>query len=316
MTSEQRTTQDDRILVNNRLKGPRHEIKRGEEGFPDALMHIDSPPEKLYVIGDIDCLNDGLAVVGARKATPYGLLAAKKFTTRAAQKGITIISGGALGCDSAAHRAALESKGKTVAILGGGCDVIYPAQNCSLFQQIIDGGGAILSEHAWDFPPLPHTFRMRNRLIAGLARATLIVEAGIPSGTFSTADDALSSNRDVLVVPGSITSPNSRGTNRLLYQGAIPIVDEESFEDALFNIFGFLKNPSVQKTKDTINDPILRALYANPMRIDELLTLVDTNESATDKIQYLTVHLAELQHTGKIAAYPDGTFGPAEKAFR
>lgn len=108
-------------------------------------------------------------------------------------------------------------------VLGGGCDCIYPESNRDLFQEVVDKGGAVISEHQWQFPPMPYTFRARNRIIAGLSRATLIVEAGLPSGTFSTADDALSSNREVLVVPGAITSPTSRGANRLLYQGATPI---------------------------------------------------------------------------------------------
>ena len=124
-----------------------------------------------------------------------------------------MVSGGARGCDAAAHAAALEEGGRTVAFLGGGCDRLYPAEHEGLFQRIVDEGGAVVSEHAWDEDPKPYRFRLRNRLIAGLARATLIVEAGLPSGTFSTADEALAANRDVLVVPGAITAVSSRGAN-------------------------------------------------------------------------------------------------------
>ncbi len=211
---------------------------RGDACYPEALTVVSHPPQCLYLIGDPDALQEGLAVVGARKATPYGLSCARHFAGIAAERGIVVVSGGARGCDAAAHEAALAAHGKTVAFLGGGCDEIYPAENASLFQRIIDTGGAVVSEREWGFEPLPFTFRERNRLIAGLARATLIVEAGLPSGTFSTADAALEANRDVLVVPGAITSSCSRGANRLIYQGAVPVVDDETFADQLNGLFG------------------------------------------------------------------------------
>ena len=218
MVGEPTTTEAKRIhkahyasIPVTKLQGPRYALRRGANGYPDSLMGIPDPPKTLYVVGNLDALNDGLAVVGARKATPYGSSAAAKFAGLAAAKGVPVVSGGALGCDSQAHRGALDAGGKTVAVLGGGCDVPYPVRNASLFQEIVDKGGAVVSERDWEFPPLPYTFRARNRIIAGLARATLIVEAGLPSGTFSTADEALAANRDVLVVPGPITSPTSLG---------------------------------------------------------------------------------------------------------
>lgn len=228
-----------------KLKGPRVVIERGSEGYPSAFEVVRNPPEKLYVLGDPSSLVEGLAVVGARKATPYGLGCAERFSAMAARRGVVILSGGARGCDAQAHRAALAAGCPTVAFLGGGCDQLYPAEHAGLFQKIVDGGGAVVSEHPWDCPPLPYAFRERNRLIAGLARATLIVEAGLPSGTFSTADEALAANREVLVVPGAITSTSSRGANRLIYQGATPIVDDESFQDALFSLFGVLRQEEV-----------------------------------------------------------------------
>ena len=157
-----------------------------------------------------------------------------------------------------------------MAFLGGGCDRLYPAEHEGLFQRIVDGGGAVVSEHVWDEDPKPYRFRLRNRLIAGLARATLIVEAGLPSGTFSTADEALAANRDVLVVPGAITAASSRGANRLIYQGATPVIDDETFEDALFSLFGCLKQetvPSVERTgaprADEPSNPVAEALRAS-----------------------------------------------------
>lgn len=229
------------MVKRHPLRGERHEIALGEAGYPEALSVVERPPVKLYVVGDPAALQEGLAVVGARRATPYGIGCARHFAGAAARRGIVIISGGARGCDAVAHEAALAAGTPTVAFLGGGCDEIYPAENAPLFQRIVDAGGAVVSENEWGFRPLPYTFRERNRLIAGLAKATLIVEAGLPSGTFSTADEALSANREVLVVPGCVTSPSSRGANRLIYQGATPIVDDETFEDQLFALFGCLR---------------------------------------------------------------------------
>lgn len=224
------------------LRGERFELMRGQTGYPQAFGILARPPACLYGVGDVHALREGLAVVGARKATPYGLSCARRFARLAARKGVVIISGGARGCDAVAHEAALEAGAPTVVFLGGGCDRLYPAEHASLFQRVVDGGGAVVSEHAWDFDPVPYAFRERNRLIASLARATLIVEAGLPSGTFSTADEALAANREVLVVPGAITSASSRGANRLLYQGATPVVDDETFEDQLFSLFGCLRS--------------------------------------------------------------------------
>ncbi|MEG0070912.1 MAG: DNA-processing protein DprA [Raoultibacter sp.] len=296
-----------------KLKGVRTELTWEEKEFPEPLMHIPQPPKHLYVIGNTEALTEGLAVVGARKATPYGKACAEKFAGIAAARGIVIISGGARGCDARAHRAALDSGGKTVVILGGGCDEIYPAENFGLFQDVIEGGGAIVSEQPWEFPPLRHTFRARNRLIAGLSRATLIVEAGLPSGTFSTADEALAASKEVLVVPGSIISPTSRGANRLLYQGATPVVDTESFEDILSGLFGCLKQEEYIQGGHDVDDDLLCMVYAMPMNQEEILTALKTSSkmSKTSSLVEVTVRLATLQQEGKITRFPDGRFGPA-----
>ena len=220
-----------------RIDGPRFEIARGTKDYPDVFEAVPEPPERLYVIGDPSALKEGLAVVGARKATPYGLNATKMLAGRAAELGVVVISGGARGCDAAAHEAALAAGGQTVAFLGGGCDEPYPKSNVDLFRRIVKGGGAVASEFPWHYPPKPFMFRKRNRLIAGLARATLIVEAGLPSGTFSTADEALAANKDVLAVPGSIFSATSAGSNMLLAQGAMPVVSKEVFDSAIMSLF-------------------------------------------------------------------------------
>ena len=256
------------------LNGPRFELCRGQEGYPESLEELISPPEKIYGIGNMHVLEYGLAIVGSRKATPYGLSCARRFARIASELGICIVSGGALGCDSEAHRSAVLAKGKTVVVLGGGCDRVYPASNLALFQQVIDIGGAVISENAWDFKPLPYTFRNRNRIIAGLSRAVLIVEAGLPSGTFSTADAALEAGREVLAIPGAITSNSSRGANRLIYQGATPIVDEEGFEDVLLALFGAfgLKN-KVSQHDEAQDNPVLAAVCAQPLTNEEIYNI-------------------------------------------
>ena len=299
-----------RRYVGPKIEGLRSEIDRGSSQYPAALTVVPSPPKRLYVIGAAEALAEGLAVVGARKATPYGLGCARRFAGAAAKRGVTIISGGARGCDAEAHKAALAAGGRTVAFLGGGCDELYPAEHYALFQDIVDAGGAVVSEHPWNFPPVPYAFRARNRLIAGLARATLIVEAGLPSGTFSTADEALSAGRDVLVVPGAITSASSRGANRLLYQGAVPIVDDESFQDALFSLFGLLKQENAQ-VFPVEGSEVAAILQAEPMSLEELYLAAQRLHPAPDARAWLMERLAEAEAAGTVARYPDGRWGPA-----
>lgn len=299
--------------ANHVLKGDFWELDIEDARFPITLKTIPRPPKRLYVVGNIEALVPGLAVIGARKATPYGKSCAWRFARIAAEKGVNIISGGARGCDSEAHRAALDAGGRTVVFLGGGCDEIYPPEHVTLFQQVVDTGGAVVSENPWGFHPQPYTFRERNRLIAGLADAVLIVEAGLPSGTFSTADEALDAGREVLVVPGSIQSTNSRGSNRLLVQGATPIVDDESFEDALLRACGALKWPQLNGMDDAVNDcddPIVAAVRAQPLATEELYPIAVVSFGEQHAREQLMERLVEAEAAGYIARQPDGKWGP------
>lgn len=299
------------------IVGPRSVLKRGDGDFPAALERLSRPPERLYVIGNAAALQEGIAIVGARRATPYGLSCAKHFGELAARHGIVVISGGARGCDAASHRAALEGGVRTVAFLGGGCDRVYPKENLPLFQEIVDAGGAIVSENPWDFDPQRYAFRERNRLIAGLAKATLIVEAGLPSGTFTTADFAIEAGREVLVVPGSITSAHSRGANRLIYQGATPVIDDETFQDQLQGIFGveFSKDASdgIQKgfgECSGLERRLLEAIDAERTSLDDLRTMAAEALGGTEALSWVMVWLAKMQAVNRIARYPDGRYGP------
>ena len=221
------------------VKAPRLELEAGDPLFPQMLHYLEEPATRLHVVGSLAGLAaPSLAIVGARKATPYGLRCAKHFARIAALRGITVVSGGAIGCDQAAHQGALEIGSRTIVVLGCGADVVYPQKAQELFSQILEEGGALVSEAPWGAPPTRWGFRRRNRIIAALAQATLIVEAGLPSGTFSTADATLAQGKEVLAVPGSIYAKESRGANFLITQGAVPVIDDESFEDALNQLFG------------------------------------------------------------------------------
>jgi len=217
----------------------RSELFPGSPLFPRQLLQLQDVPSRLYVLGSVENLNTpAIAIVGARKATTYGLMCAERFARKAAAWGVTVVSGGAIGCDMAAHRGALDAGGRTVVVLGSGADVVYPLRARSLFKEVLAAEGTLLSEAPWGSAPLAWAFSRRNRIIAALGSATLIVEAGLPSGTFQTADHTLALGNEVLVVPGPIFSKESKGSNRLLTQGAIPVVDDESFEDILMQLFG------------------------------------------------------------------------------
>ncbi|MDR1358185.1 MAG: DNA-processing protein DprA [Coriobacteriales bacterium] len=217
----------------------RSELLPGSALFPKNLLQLKDTPRKLYALGEVRTLSlPAIAIVGARKATAYGLECAERFARKAAYWGVAVVSGGAIGCDMAAHQGALRAGGNTIVVLGSGADVVYPLRARSLFKEVLEAGGTLVSEAPWGSAPLTWAFSKRNRIIAALAGATLIVEAGLPSGTFQTADHTLALGNEVLVVPGPIFSNTSKGSNRLLAQGAVPIVDDESFEDALTQLFG------------------------------------------------------------------------------
>ena len=308
---------DSRSMNSEVLTGNRFVFHKNDSAYPSALRVIPKPPDYIYMIGNPEALEEGLSIVGARRVTPYGSTCTEKFAAIAAKRGVCIISGGALGCDSIAHKTALANGAKTVVFLGGGCDQVYPAGNLKLFQQVIDCGGAVVSEHEWQAPALPFQFRARNRLIAALGRATLIVEAGLPSGTFTTADFAIEAGREVLVVPGSIASPNSHGANRLLYQGAIPVVDEQSFNDILDSLFGMveLRQPGCDVKKGQALSPLIQAVLACPMSLEQMYEFMTNSSRAkhsmSDLMPSIYMEINECEKLGIIARYPSGQYGPA-----
>jgi len=285
---------------------PRFEIRINDARYPALLRSTDDPPQCLRGFGDPSALAPGLAVVGARKATPYGLAAARLFAGWAAAAGYPIVSGAAIGCDQAAHRAALDAQGVTVAVLGCGADIAYP-RGCDTLLSAIAGSGCVVSELDWGHPPAKWTFRARNRIIAGLAAALLVLEADVPSGTFITADRALDAGREVLVVPGSIFAPECRGPNRLLRQGATPVCEVAELADILNSLLGpphRHHDASGSLCGAPTGDDTLAALRTNPMRPDDLARALGLD------IITATRRIGKLEAHGLVRKYHDGRYGP------
>lgn len=244
-----------------------------DDAYPSNLRQVADAPPVLFVRGRL-LPDDGLAValVGTRRATPYGRAVAERLGRDLAGAGVTVISGLAKGVDTAAHQAALDAGGRTLAVLGNGLDQVYPPENGGLARRIAETGhGALVSEFAPGVPPDAVNFPRRNRIISGLSRATLIVEAGERSGALITADFALEQGRDVLAVPGSIFNAMSVGANQLLRQGATPVT---SAQDVL-EIIGAASEGATTMARDLpegspAEGMVWRALTGEPLHADEL----------------------------------------------
>lgn len=285
------------------MRVERTELTLGDGGYPQLLAQSPDPPPKLYVIGDPTALEPGLSIVGARRATPYGLQAADIFAGWAARAGYVVVSGGAVGCDQAAHRAALEAGGRTVAVMAGGADVVYPRSAHRLHERIHESG-CVVSEHPWGTEPKRWCFRTRNRVIAWLSQVLLVVEAALPSGTFSTADYMVDAGREVAAVPGSIFSAESRGPNRLLSQGAIPVSDVSELAFVLESALGPRKrSPIEQRLTDSTLDPVLKAVRASASRPDDL-----ARDLGIDILE-VARRLGHLELEGLAIRYQDGRYG-------
>ncbi len=200
-----------------------------DSDYPESLRQIPDPPLVLYFKGKSDWTGFNFAIVGSRKASLYGLSVAEKFAQQLAALGVVIVSGMARGIDTASHKGALKAKGATLAVLGSGLLNIYPPENESLAEKIAESG-AVISEFPLNTPPLRENFPRRNRIVSGLARGVLVVEAAERSGALITADLALDQGKDVFAVPGKVDSPTSLGANHLIKQGAKLV---NSIEDIL-----------------------------------------------------------------------------------
>lgn len=230
-----------------------------ENEFLQFTSVIDNPPKCLWYIGNLPKRRPTVAIVGSRKPTDYGKSVNISLTTELAHRDAIIVSGLAIGHDSIAHQACLDAGGTTVAVIGNGLDSIYPRRNERLAERIIESGGAIISEYSPDTPVYPSHFLERNRLISALADVVIIIEAGERSGTLNTAAHALAQGKEVMAVPGNITSPLSRGCNRLIAQGATPILSP----DDVLDVLGLTKDSGGSEVANQINfdSPDAQLLY-------------------------------------------------------
>ncbi len=237
-----------------------------DDCYPSALSRIPDPPPILYVRGELPAPSPPhLAIVGSRQASGYGRSVANKLAWVLGALGVTITSGLAYGIDAAAHWGAVHGGGRTVAVFGCGIDRIYPSANARLAESILSSGGAWLTEFPIGLPPRPGHFPRRNRLIAGLSAGTLVVECTMRSGSLITARQALEMNREVLAVPGPITSPGSRGPHSLIQEGAKLVSHADDVLDALPQLVSH-PDPSAP-----INHTLMACLDGSPRTIAEIV---------------------------------------------
>lgn len=283
------------------------ELNSKDENWPHALDEL-GDVSRLYGLGDLSVLaRPSLAVIGARRATPYGLSVSEMLGRVAAECGIPLISGGAMGCDSAALASALDAGGQIIIVSGCGADMVYPRSSEEIFSRAADGAGAVVSLEKWGAPPKRYAFPKRNRVIAALCHVLVVAEAGVPSGTFSTASAAADLGRDIYAVPGPIFSPSSRGTNQLIEQGASIIPDEMALEVKLSLDFGVTRLATQAELPD--RGRVLSALVACPTRPDELATRLG--------IDVLTIvkTLSDYEIRGLVKRLPDGRYSPTNKVY-
>lgn len=270
--------------------------------YPTTLLEIADPPNVLYIRGNPALLQKrglGLGVVGSRNATPQGLQTAENFAKTLAGKGLTIISGLALGIDAAAHRGALAAGGDTIAVIGTGADRLYPARNKELALAIAERG-AIISEFPLGTPAIAANFPRRNRIISGLSRGVLVVEAAPESGSLITARLAAEQGREVFAIPGSIHSPVARGCHKLIKQGAKLV---ETAQDVLEELGSFTEysnpaelSPKVQET------PLLASIGHDPCSLDDLV------ERTGFGAEQLLSELLMLELAGQVATLPGNRY--------
>jgi DNA processing protein len=294
-------------------------ISLSDPEYPARLKEIYDPPVILFVKGSVEVLaHPGIAIVGTRHPTPYGSGMAERLSTDLAARGLVIISGLARGVDTASHRGAVAAKGKTVAVLGTGIDVMYPKENSRLAEQIVALGGALITEFPVGTSPTPQNFPIRNRIISGMSAGVLVVEAAEYSGTRITSRCALEQNRDVYAVPGNVTNKNSWGPNTLIKQGAKLVatwedVWEELPADVQATLSAMQNESPVPETASLFPDEatsphekkILKLLKADEStHIDQLVELLENEMSSSE----IFAALFELELNGKVRQLPGKNF--------
>lgn len=294
-----------------------HVLTLGHPFYPNTLYEIADPPLLLFTNGDLSLLqNTALAIVGSRNPTAQGKETASDFAKTFSQSGITIVSGMAAGIDGFAQSAALDGQGKTIAVLGTGIDRVYPASHLNLAHQIAQQGGLLLSELPLGTPPIATNFPKRNRIIAGLALGTLVVEATLHSGSLITAKLAGEMGREVFAIPGSIHSPQSKGCHWLIRQGAKLVESaQDIFEELRLEYQTGRQSPDIQKNSDQDNNPhsdelgnsslthaILDAIGEGPTSLEAVLARTGFDAAL------LQTELLNLELDNQIARLPGNLF--------
>ncbi|MEP7302196.1 MAG: DNA-processing protein DprA [Caldimonas sp.] len=282
----------------------------GDPRYPAALLQTADPPTLLYAKGRVELLGaDSIAIVGSRNPTPQGLENARAFAAHLGRTGLVVVSGLALGIDGAAHEGALEGGGGTIAVVGTGLDRVYPARHRALAHRIA-AAGLIVSEFSIGTPSMPQNFPIRNRIIAGLTRGTLVVEAALQSGSLITARLALEAGREVFAIPGSIHSPQARGCHALLKQGAKLVEGAADIleEFAAARPKDAAASAAAAQADDAgPEDPLLAALGFDPIGLDALVAR--TGQSAAE----LAARLLDLELEGRVARLPGQAFQRVER---
>ncbi|MEN2776561.1 DNA-processing protein DprA [Acetivibrio clariflavus] len=292
-------------IIDNNIKI----ITIEDEDYPKYLKNIYDPPIILYMKGSIQKDDKYLAVVGSRRATSYGLNMAEVISRELSKCGITIVSGMARGIDTYAHKGVLSARGRTVAVLGCGLDIVYPYENKKLMQGIIENG-ACISEYLPGTKPLAGNFPARNRIISGMSMGVIVIEAGEKSGSLITANFALEQGREVFALPGNVNSINSTGTNKLIKEGAkmVTSLDDILEEiDAYFNESNYgsftkkLKDDKLLKGLDEDEIKIVECLKLEPAHIDDIAVKTGLNIKVVNAvIVMLELKGIVQQLTGKI----------------
>lgn len=274
-------------------------LSKNDEKYPKKLLKIKDAPEKIFALGNLEVLNkQSVGIVGSRECTEYGWYQSYKFSNELAKNNICIVSGLAVGIDSAAHIGAKDEIGKTVAVLGSGFNHIYPKENENLFWSIIKNDGCIISEYDPDILPDSSNFPKRNRIVSGLSSAILVVEAKYRSGTTITANYAKEQGKDIFCVPSNLGIKAGYGTNRMISEGAKIVLE---VEDILKNI----KSKENKKKKNNINNEnllVYEAIGYSPIHINEICK--KTNLSIVKVNSIITI----LEIEGYIKQIQSGSF--------
>jgi DNA processing protein len=247
-----------------------------DKDYPARLSEIDLCPPVLYLRGQILPADEwAVAIVGTRRVTAYGRQVTESVVQKLVNCGITVVSGLARGVDAVAHRTALQAGGRTLAVLGSGVDRIYPPEHRQLAEQI-SAQGALISDYAPGTPPEAVNFPPRNRIISGLSLATVVIEAGSKSGALITANFAAEQGREVFALPGSVLSPQSKGTNRLIQDGARPLLDPQE----ILEVLDLARVAAYQEARivlpaDAVEASLLQVLALEPLHVDEIQALAN-----------------------------------------